>query len=86
MNPMQQFSNTIKILLCALLLCAFLAGTLLTGGATARAAEPKEPNAAAQGRPAGRGPRAEAERDRGDQGHFPGCALRRDLVGRDCHI
>lgn len=48
MNPMQQFSNTIKILLCALLLCAFLAGTLLTGGATARAAEPKEPNAAAQ--------------------------------------
>ena len=40
MNPMQQFSNTIKILLCALLLCAFLAGTLLTGGATAKAAEP----------------------------------------------
>ena len=40
MNPMQQFSNTIKILLCALLLCTFLAGTLLTGGATAKAAEP----------------------------------------------
>lgn len=40
MNPMQQFSNTIKILLCALLLCTFWAGTLLTDGATAKAAEP----------------------------------------------